>query len=180
MIHFLFFVIIPTDLLVAFPMGMFTVKPSTNHSHRSVQALRSAMKLILPSKKDQQSLFIECILNRDRTGCKELHQKKDKKVFYQFNDQSSENSEQLPIHAVNSSILLNLRENAMNNHRFRNDTFNRGYQWLLNDDIMEDPSDALSWESKDSTFEPNDDDDDDDLYASHQKSTYLPRIIKTT
>lgn len=133
MIQFLFFAIISTDLLRAVPMEIFGVKPSTNHSHRSVQTLQAMINRLFPSKKNQK-------LNNPTNT-----------------------------HLVNSSILLDLRDN----NRFENSSLRKGYQWLFNEDMIEDPIDTIKevfpWELKDSIF-------DDDLYALNRKSISLLEI----
>ena len=180
MIHLLFFGIISTDLLCALPTGMTSVKPLTNDSHRSVQISHTARKIVFPSKKDQQSLLIGCILHRDRKNedqrrdCKELNEKK-KNILYQFNDRSFEeqnplqDNDQQPIH-------LNPIKKPGNN------SVDEGYQWLSNDDMMEETKEILPWETQDSLSDRNDDDSKtiEDFHAWNRKSTFLHCPIPIT
>ena len=89
------------------------VKKSSKHLPESVQALQSAIQILFPSSEknashDRQVLLIGCLINKDqmigkqRRGCRGLHEKHDKNVFYEFDDNPL--NEHLPIHVEHINV----------------------------------------------------------------------------
>jgi hypothetical protein len=106
------------------------IQKSSNHLYESVNALQSAIKILFPKKDqhernftiDRQSLLIGCIINRGevseepRRACKGLHEKKDKNIYYEFEDKSLEDIDHLPIHVehINVARVKNDKEKSNN------------------------------------------------------------------
>ncbi len=115
---------------------ILNAKKSSKHLSESVNALQSAIKILFPKEdqnernfaNNQQSLIIGCLIKRveateeQRRACKGLHEKNDKNVYYEFDDElleqksTAKDIDDLPIHVehINVARVENKKDKSIN------------------------------------------------------------------